>query len=199
MKFFHAALLLVLYTISFLVPIRDLDSNSQIKGIVDKIMEDAALNLVFSGDLFGRTIPKVDLTRLFAHQTSLSCSLRGGKWNLRSNQPAFALRQDCSSTWRISAKFSIHICSLLAGKRIFFVGPETTYYLHSLWLSSLNSYEGRPHDCLGQAYCVFHHICRSPVNGNEDDLDILVGRKKKMPSNLMLSSTNSSLLQYSLS
>ena len=178
-------------------PLRDSESNS-IKEMVDKVLEETALVLVSSGDLFGRTTPKVDLTKLLAHQETLSCSLHGGKWFLRSNQPVFSPCKDCFSTWRISSRFSIRICTLLVGKKIFFVGPETTYYLHSLWLNSLESYEGRSHNCLGQAYCVFHHICRSPVNGT-DDLEIFVGRKKKMPSTLMLSSTNSSLLQYALS
>ena len=189
-----ASVLLVFFIIQ-----RPSESNSPIKEMVDNVIEEAALDLVFSGDLFAKTIPKVDLTKLLAHQTSLSCSLRGGKWHLRSDQLVFAPRQDCFLTRRIPVNFSIHICALLAGKRILFVGPVTTYYLHSLWLNSLESYEGRPHDCLGQAYCVFHHICRSPVNGSEDDLDIFVGRKKKVPSNLMLSSTKSSLLQYVLS
>ncbi|KAF8813747.1 hypothetical protein BYT27DRAFT_7157564 [Phlegmacium glaucopus] len=197
-----ASLILFLYITrqpSFLFPIGDSESRLLIKGIVDKVLEETALTLIFSGDLFGRTIPKVDLTKLLAHQTSLSCSLHGGQWHLRSNQPVFFPRQDCFSTWRIPANFSIRICTLLAGKKIIFVGPETTYYLHSLWLNSLENYEGRPHNCLGQAYCVFHHICRSPVNGSEVDLDMLVGRKKKIPSSLMLSSTKSSLLHYVLS
>ena len=192
---FSAFLLLVLYIIQ--QPYSE--SDSAIKEMVDKVIEETALGLVFSGDLFARTIPKVDLTKLLARQTSLSCSLHGGKWHFHSNKPVFSPRQDCFPTWRIPAKFSIRICTLLAGKRILFVGPETTYYLHSLWLNSLRGYEGRPHDCLGQAYCIFHHICRSPVNGTENDLDIFVGRKKKTPSNLMLSSTKSSLLQYALS
>ena len=192
---FLASLLLVLYIIQ--QPYSE--SNSVIKEMVDNVIEETVLDLVSSGNLFARTIPKVDLTKLQAHQTSLSCALRGGKWLFRSNQPIFSPRQDCFPTWRIPAKFSISICALLAGNRILFVGPETTYYLHSLWLNSLQAYEGRSHDCLGQAYCVFHHICRSPANGSEDDLDIFVGRKKKVPSNLMLSSTKSSLLQYVLS
>ena len=192
---FSASLLLVLYIIQ--QPYSE--SSPAIKEMVDKVIEETALGLIFSGDLFARPIPKVDLTTLLARQTSLSCSLRGGKWYLRSNQPVFSPRQDCFSTPRIPAKLSTHICTLLAGKRILFVGPETTYYLHSLWLNSLQRYEGRLHDCLGQAYCVFHHICRSPVNGSEEDLDIFVGRKKKTPSSLMLSSTKSSLLQYALS
>ena len=191
---FSASVLLVLYFIQ-----RPSESNSLIKEMVDNVIEESALDLVFSGDLFARSIPKVDLTKLLAHQTSLSCSLRGGKWHLRADQPLFAPRQDCFLSRRIPANFSVHICSLLAGKRILFVGPVTTYYLHSLWLDSLQSYEGRPHDCLGPAHCVFHHICRSPVNGSEDDLDVFVGRKKKTPNNFMLSSTKSSLLQYVLS
>ena len=190
---FSASLLLVLYIGRRLFPIHDPEP---IKGMIDKVLEKTALDLVSSGDLFAT---RVDLSKLLAQQSSLSCSLRGGQWYFRSNQPIFSPRQDCFSTWRIPTKFSIHICSLLAGKRILFVGPETTYYLHSLWLDSLQSYESRPHDCLGQAYCVFHHICRSPVNGSEDNSDIFVGRKKKVPSNLMLSSTKSSLLQYALS
>lgn len=196
--FFLTSLILVLY-IMRRQPIRDYESPTLlIKGMVDKLLEETALNLILSGDLFGRTIPTVDLTKLLAHQTSLSCSVRGGKWHLRSNQPVFSPRQDCFPTWRIPANFSIRICTPLAGKKILFVGPETTYYIHSLWLNSLESHEGRPHNCLGQAYCVFHHICRSPVNGSED-LDILIGRKKKIPSSFMLSSTKSSLLQYVLS
>ena len=186
-------LLLVLY---ILVPNQ---SSPLVKDIVDKIIEETALGLVFSGDLFPTTIPKVDLTKLLTYQSSLSCALHGGKWHLRLNQPVFSPRSDCFSTWKIPANFSIRICPLLAGKKILFVGPETTYYLHSLWLNSLQSYEGRPHDCLGQAHCVFHHICRSPVNGSEDDLDIFVGRKKKIPSSSILYSTKSSLLHYALS
>ena len=161
-----------------------------IQDMVDSILQDTAANILVSG-------PRT--TELGALQSSLSCSLLGGKWDWLSSNPVFSPRQDCFSTWRIPNKFSIRICSLLAGKKILFVGPETTYYLHSLWLNSLQSYEGRPHDCLGQPHCVFHHICRPPVNGSEDGLDIFIGRKKKIPSSLMLSLTKSSLLQYTLS
>jgi len=133
-------------------------------------------------------------------QARIYSLVNDGWWQTSAKWPTYVLQNDwLTATQQLrSANNSLHICQILAGKKVLFVGPETTYYLHTLWLDSLEAHENRSHTCLGQAYCTFHHICRSPA-GSNDETEELVGRKKKLPSNNILSATKSALLQYAYS
>ncbi|KAF8160857.1 hypothetical protein B0H34DRAFT_698436 [Crassisporium funariophilum] len=185
-----------------------LSQSGRIQEVVDRVIDEAASNLVTSPDLYRRKSPRIDLGRIATLQSSLSCSVHEGTWENSevrvisgSQTPLhFKPSQTCFHPAEPRTKNpSVSICPLVGGKRILFVGPETTYYLHSLWLSSLENHENRSHVCLGEEYCSFHHICRPPATNAEDELDLFVGRKKKIPNRRSMLSTNSSVLQYALS
>ncbi|TFK23681.1 hypothetical protein FA15DRAFT_548429, partial [Coprinopsis marcescibilis] len=91
----------------------------------------------------------------------------------------------------------ITICDYVVGKRILFVGPETTYHLHNLWLAALERQKGHSLHCPGAQYCVFHHIC----NFDHDSSSTMIfdGRKQKLPGSRQLRETGSAILQYTLS
>ncbi|THU89369.1 hypothetical protein K435DRAFT_865347 [Dendrothele bispora CBS 962.96] len=89
------------------------------------------------------------------------------------------------------------LCSQLQGKKIIFVGPETTYRLHISWLGALEKYERRSHACLGREFCTFHQICRTPVKVDEP-FQTKPGNVK-YPSDRALMSTHSAVLRYALS
>lgn len=98
-------------------------------------------------------------------------------------------------SWNYVPNASTRICEHLAGKRIVFVGPLTTYHLHDIWLETLEAHEGHSLYCPGAEYCIFHHIC-IPGRNESSHMD---GRKKLFPSNSELRETQSSVLQYILS
>ncbi|KAJ7287311.1 hypothetical protein C8J57DRAFT_1707667 [Mycena rebaudengoi] len=54
-------------------------------------------------------------------------------------------------------------CTTLRAKKILLVGPEPTYYLHSLWLRAIELHEHTIHECPGPEFCTFHHICCPPT------------------------------------
>lgn len=86
------------------------------------------------------------------------------------------------------------ICDHLAGKRIVFVGPLTTYHIHNLWLEALEAHEGHSLTCPGPEYCIFHHICYPGRNWSYWDVD-----RQRFPKNQELRDTKSAVLQYVLS
>ncbi|KAJ7782804.1 hypothetical protein B0H16DRAFT_1297858 [Mycena metata] len=91
-------------------------------------------------------------------------------------------------------KYTSHVaeaCASLRTKKILLVGPETTYYLHSLWLNALEAHEHRIHECPGPEFCNFHHICL-PANYTAPQ-----DRYKFAPKDGEL--VNSALLRYVLS
>ncbi|KAF8170339.1 hypothetical protein K438DRAFT_1854479 [Mycena galopus ATCC 62051] len=85
-------------------------------------------------------------------------------------------------------------CELLSTKKILLVGPETTYYLHSLWIRALEDQEHRIHHCHGPEFCKFHHICL-PAEYPATDKD----RYKFPPTDEELVTSHSSLMRYVLS
>ncbi|TEB37433.1 hypothetical protein FA13DRAFT_1726532 [Coprinellus micaceus] len=95
----------------------------------------------------------------------------------------------------IAQDASTRICAHLAGKRIVFVGPLTTYHLHNLWLEALEAHDGHPFNCPGPEFCIFHHICYPGRNGSS----YLDGDKQRFPKNQELRDTQSAVLQYVLS
>ncbi|KAJ6558453.1 hypothetical protein DFH09DRAFT_922632 [Mycena vulgaris] len=81
----------------------------------------------------------------------------------------------------------------MRGKTILLVGPETTYYLHSLWLRTLETQSRIVHECPGPEFCNFHHICLPPGYATPQD------RFKLPPKDTELIATSSSLMRYVLS
>ncbi|KAJ8076897.1 hypothetical protein PM082_001320 [Marasmius tenuissimus] len=86
------------------------------------------------------------------------------------------------------------LCTLLAGKRVLLVGPETTFHLHMNWLRDHELYENRSHRCSGPEYCNSHQICLPPVTAEETK-----GGAKKTASTRELEETRSASLRYVLS
>ncbi len=162
----------------------------QIKETVDAALDDFISNLLSTVD--SEKLPE-DLSNIFDTQAYLNCLIKRAKW-AKSSQRALVLAENCKFPSRRDVSHS-DICQLLSGKKVLFVGPETTYLLHSIWLDSVEAAHNRTHICPGRDFCTFHHICR----GFSDDSEEPVGRKKKMPSDNVLRATKSSLLQYTFS
>ncbi|KAF9476356.1 hypothetical protein BDN70DRAFT_863343 [Pholiota conissans] len=178
-----------------------------LKDVVDTALDEEISKVLRSLELSAQK-RSWETSRKKTLQSALLCSTRKGTWNLGAtlNQtwPSFAPHEHCPGTYSNSTSTGrtapVDVCQYLSGKKILFVGPDTTFYLHSLWLNSLEKYEYRSHTCLGRDFCTFHHICRRPVIQKEYVLEgAPPSRKKKMPSRNILLATNSSLLQYALS
>ncbi|KAG6889110.1 hypothetical protein C0995_003679 [Termitomyces sp. Mi166 len=99
----------------------------------------------------------------------------------------------CTSTNRCTtddtSTIVTKLCTALVGKQVLFVGPETTYYLHTLWLDALQAHTNRSLMCNGPQFCTFHHVCgtaRPTYNG----------RAVKFPNRGELVVTNSSIIRY---
>ncbi|KAF9475020.1 hypothetical protein BDN70DRAFT_924270 [Pholiota conissans] len=181
-------------------------SPPSLKDVVDAALDEEISKFLRSVDYSARK-PSRESLRKKTLQSALLCAVRRGTWRFKvtSNQtvwPSFATYELCpgaySNSTSTSETASIDVCEHLPGKRVLFVGPDATYYLHSLWLASLEKHEHRSHTCLGPAFCTFHNICRQPIF--EGDASVLYeGLVEKAPSKNVLMATNSSLLQYALS
>jgi hypothetical protein len=147
-----------------------------IKWLMDKALEDFASQFL-SVDVGG------DIAKAFEIQSFLSCRATNSE----------RMPTTCSSFQGVYPD----ICQLLPGKKLLLVGPETTHFLHSLWLDVVERRRNQTHVCPGRDFCTFHHICRDPSisPGNSDRAE----RKKKLPSDNLLRATKSSLLQYTYS
>ncbi|KAF5345353.1 hypothetical protein D9758_008447 [Tetrapyrgos nigripes] len=170
-----------------------------------------------------QNLPESQDTSFQGLQNRLSCLLRHGAWNKsalvvtpcdisrptrldlhrcsNSTQPSdsyeYTFSEKCfpsAITPLASAKM---LCPRLPGKKILFVGPDTTYRLHTSWLEALEKHENRSHACLGIDFCTFHQICREPAQADEPFLP--PGGFVKFPSNHELISTHSAVLRYDLS
>ncbi|KAJ7125023.1 hypothetical protein C8R44DRAFT_574305, partial [Mycena epipterygia] len=87
----------------------------------------------------------------------------------------------------------VDACAFLRSKRILLVGPETTFYLHSLWLRALETHDHRTHECPGLEFCNFHHICLPPGYATPQE------RFKFPPKDTELIASGSAVLRYVLS
>jgi hypothetical protein len=164
----------------------------QFKEIVDAALDDFISNLLSTVD--SERLPE-DLNNIFDTQAYLDCLIKGAKW-AKGSQLTLVLAENCKLPSRPDVSHR-DICQLLSGKKVLFVGPETTYLLHSIWLDSVEAAHNRTHICPGRNFCTFHHICRGFSDDSESDER--VGRKKKIPSGNVLRTTKSSLLQYTFS
>lgn len=100
---------------------------------------------------------------------------------------------------RVFAQTIDTLCPLLPNKKILFVGPETTFHLHSNLLQALELHENRSHSCLGSEFCTFHQICRAPRLPDSSEPFFPPGGSKKYPSNRELIASHSGILRYILS
>ncbi|KAJ7502886.1 hypothetical protein B0H11DRAFT_607882 [Mycena galericulata] len=98
------------------------------------------------------------LNRYLAHlPISLSAQkIHAIQKSLASAQPPKSPRDFQKHTSQVS-----EVCALLRSQKILLVGPETTFYLHSLWMRAQETYENRLHECFGYESCS-HHICLPP-------------------------------------
>lgn len=178
-------LLLLLFVVIFLYR-----PGNNLKITLDNAIDDVALS-TFTG------IANLPANTFDSRSPGFKCCER--EWVLPPGQdwPVLSSKEGCGVLH--DKRPSLEICHVIAGKRLLFVGPDTTYHLHSVWLRSLESHEKRSHRCLGRDYCTFHHICRPPASAGIEDSEELVGRKKKLPNRSNLLAYNSSLLQYALS
>ncbi|KAG5636636.1 hypothetical protein H0H81_007345 [Sphagnurus paluster] len=126
-------------------------------------------------------------------QDSLSCLTRG-TWKLAERQHS-RLKRTKPASYTFSPSCPVFtstadLCASLAGKHIVLIGPETTYYLHTLWLAALEAHENRFITCYGPEFCGFHHVCRSANS---------TAPFKKFPHQEDLIASNSSVIRYVLS
>lgn len=175
---------------------------------VDAILDDA---IASHRDDFARLnsstfyIDPSTIIRNFALQRSLSCLTQGiwalepkqnfNRFTKRSNRAKasrFVFRSSCSPSLLRDTPVA-GLCASLVATQILFVGPETTLYLHNLWLSALEAYENRSLSC---EFCTFHHICRISSSQEHEDRG---GRPQKLPRQEELIATHSSILRYVLS
>jgi len=162
---------------------RMMASSGEIKRLVDKALDDFVLKFLSKVDVHAE-VPEDVVLEI---QPLLSCPFR-------AESRATMSGPTCSSA------FLMDICQLLAGKKVLLVGPETTYFLHTLWLDAVESRRNRTHTCPGREFCTFHHICRDPPIFPEDSNTYdRTERKKKIPSDNILRATRSALLQYTYS
>jgi len=160
----------------------------QIKRLVDKALDDLVLEFLSKVDVH-TGVPE-DLAKVSEIQHLLSCPFRAESRATMSG----------SKIMTCSAFPGEEICQLLAGKRVLLVGPETTHFLHTLWLDVVEGRRNRTHTCPGREYCTFHHICRDPpIRPEDSDTYDRTERKKKIPSDNFLRATRSALLQYTYS
>lgn len=82
-----------------------------------------------------------------------------------------------------------NLCTALVGRQVLFIGAETTYYLHTLWLDALGAHSNRSLMCNGPQFCTFHHVCGHAV-------PIYKGRVIKLPHKDELIATNSCIIRY---
>ncbi|ESK93682.1 hypothetical protein Moror_1499 [Moniliophthora roreri MCA 2997] len=142
-------------------------------------------------------------THAFSQQSDfdLECYLEERAWNHSRIQSTFGRRHRPSRcTQRLQLQpvdTASHICSLIAGRRILLVGPESSFHLHMDWLHALEIHENRSHICPGAEFCNSHQICLPPADEPEDFFE--KGGFKKLPSSRELASTASASLRYALS
>jgi hypothetical protein len=173
---------------------------------------DAVLSNAVSDYLLSVTTTSSDnntMARILAIQDSLKCFTEGS-WNFEENPrsrpfgrynpstiPRYLLSPSCSRTIVNPAS---ELCSFISAKNVLLIGPETTFYLHSLWLHALEDLENRHFRCLGIEFCTFHHICQHRSEGPENFImEIGETRFQKPPRQQDLISSGTSLLRYVLS
>ena len=166
--------------------------HDEVRGVVHKALDDFVLK--FLSNLHSDSEVPEGLTKALEIQSLLSCPIQTES-RVTMSGPNLLIPTTCSYAFPPVEE----ICQLLPGSRVLLVGPETTHFLHSLWLDVVEGRRNRTHTCPGREYCTFHHICRTPTSPEDSDTYDRAGRKKKMPSDNFLTATLSALLQYTYS
>ncbi|KAG6879167.1 hypothetical protein C0992_004700 [Termitomyces sp. T32_za158] len=83
------------------------------------------------------------------------------------------------------------LCTALVGRQVLFIGAESTYYLHTLWLDALRTHTNtnRSLVCSGPQFCTFHHVCGNATPTYK-------GRAVQFPNRDELLATNSCIIRY---
>ncbi|KAF9460756.1 hypothetical protein BDZ94DRAFT_885328 [Collybia nuda] len=128
--------------------------------------------------------------------------IEGQLWTFRHSNGilgASDTRRNLSSlhTSTNTSALAAEFCSTLSARKLLFVGSENTFYLHSLWLKTLEKYEGRQYYCHDPNLCTFHHICQSLSNATEPFQVMDSLRLKKRPTEKEFLSWGSSVIRYS--
>lgn len=173
---------------------------------------DSALDLVLLDYAISEDSLDTKFNAIFKVQQSLACYIQQGTWKMESHptviqRPSYPRSSKASQFQSFVPNYSclgtnpsdhtVDVCPLLSAKKVLLVGPETTYYLHTLWLSALQFHENRPFDCLGPEFCTFHHICQPPYKGPDEEFQ--EERVKKVPRDQDLAESGSAVLRYVLS
>jgi hypothetical protein len=181
---------------------------------LDAVMSNVISDYLRSNALPGTTSKRANvddnnLVRILAIQDSLKCFTEG-TWDFERNQrsyrfgrlnrsaiPRYLLTPSCS---RPIVNFAAELCTFISAKNVLLIGPETTFYLHSLWLHALEGLQNRQYRCHGIEFCTFHHICQHNLKRDEViSVDNGDGRFQRAPKQQDLISSGTSLLRYVLS
>ncbi|KAM6501954.1 hypothetical protein JOM56_001931 [Amanita muscaria] len=160
---------------------------------VDALIDNVASDLVRSLQINHSTNSEaLEVLGIKQVQESLACYIQQGFWSGET----FHLNTECLAGERkLSLAPVLSLCSMLRTKRILLVGPEATFYLHTLWLQSLSDRFNTSSKCTGIDFCTFHHIC---INGAIES-SLRTPRNKKPPTLRNLSTYGSSILRFVLS
>jgi hypothetical protein len=207
---FFCALSLML-RLGFFPSDRPIVVHNSVEAVLSNVISDYLLR---SNTLAGRSAQLSNLDhntpiRIHAIQDSLKCFTEG-TWDFEPNQrsyrferlnrstmPRYLLSPSCSH--RIADSVA-ELCTFLSAKNVLLVGPETTFYLHSLWLHALEELESRRFRCLGLEFCTFHHICQHQSDRNGAFTTNNVNERfQRPPRQHDLISSGTSLLRYVLS
>lgn len=181
--------------------------NSYFSTQISPVLETEIVKYVLDGG-YGLSERYQDL------QHVLSCLTEEALWANSDDEAIAALRSRSSGRVEFPSAFCSDrvfgtraqtvaqidtLCPLLPSKKILFVGPETTFHLHSNLLQALELHENRSHSCLGSEFCTFHQICRVPRLPDSSEPFFPPGGSKKYPSNRELIASHSGILRYILS
>jgi hypothetical protein len=139
-----------------------------------------------------------------SYSHALRCQVGKGRWRLMNKIFFSIASQECSQASDQNSRLrnvsqyistadgisAARLCPLLQGKKILLIGPETTYQLHSMLLSSLEDSQNMTVSCPGPQSCTFHHVCR-PLSSQDS-----TERYHKLPSDEALKETGSAILRY---
>ncbi|KAF8893877.1 hypothetical protein BD779DRAFT_1669405 [Infundibulicybe gibba] len=150
--------------------------------VVDGYLDDAISKTMVGSPLSSVRGPDFSPDHQKA-QDALACYIEAGNWEYpappmgprRFTQQKMMLRYiPPSSCFGDQLSFdpspTAQFCALLRGKEILFVGPDTTFYLHTLWLNALSIQDSRTHTCWGLISALFIIFARVLRQGQKPAL-----------------------------